>query len=69
MNFKRRDKLKKYYVALTKEEIIFLMGWLEEDLIIDKKIDKSLTNKTGCHMEDIIKELKDIKENSLSFNK
>lgn len=69
MNIKRRDKLKKYYVAMTKEEIIFLIEWLEEDLIIDKKIDKSLTNKTGYHMQHIIKELKDIKEDSLSFNK
>lgn len=69
MNSKHRNKLKKYYVAMTKEEIIFLIDWLEEDLIIDKKIDNSLTNKTICHMQHIIKELKDIQEDSLSFNK
>lgn len=58
-----------YYLPITKDEILFLLDWLEEDLIIDKKIDNSLNNKSIKYMNNIIKELKDIKNKSLSFNK
>ena len=58
-----------YYLPITKDEILFLLDWLEADLIIDKKIDNSLNNKSIKYMNNIIKELKDIKNKSLSFNK
>ena len=58
-----------YYLPITKNEILFLLDWLEEDLIIDKKIDNSLNNKSIEYMNNIVNELKDIKNKSLTFNK
>ena len=57
-----------YYLPITKDEILFLLDWLEEDLIIDKKIDNSLNSKSIKHMNNILNRL-DILKKSLTFNK
>ena len=57
-----------YYLPITKDEILFLSDWLEEDLIIDKKIDNSLNSKSIKHMNNIFNRL-DILKKSLTFNK
>tara|TARA_R100000656_G_scaffold22189_1_gene19799 strand:- start:341 stop:535 length:195 start_codon:yes stop_codon:yes gene_type:complete len=57
-----------YYLPITKDEILFLSDWLEEDLIIDKKIDNSLNSKSIKHMNNILNRL-DILKKSLTFNK
>ena len=47
-------------------EITFLIEWLNEDLLIDKKIDKGLTTDTIKKMKSIISELKtSIKDRSI----
>ena len=58
-----------YYLPITKDEILFLLDWLEEDLMIDKKSDNGLNIKSIKYMNNIVNELKDIKYKSLTFYK
>ena len=58
-----------YYLPITKDEISFLLDWLEEDLMIDKKSDNGLNIKSIKYMNNIVNELKDIKYKSLTFYK
>ena len=63
MNINTQIRLATYFKV---SEITFLIEWLNEDLLIDKKIDKGLTTDTIKKMKSIISELKtSIKDRSI----